>query len=178
MTPIRKLIVAFWIFIVCMLLWQFYSYDRGVREAAARTPQEHFFFYPTKTVAPSAPVQAPRDGADVEQTGFSVQAKTPNAESFSCVVTLKNVGNAKATGVQVSVRPYRGISLGDEDAGHTTPGILSDSDPVSQIGQWVTFSDLAPGESSTQTVVFLSRGDFMPGTNPKPDIIFQSEKAK
>jgi len=178
MTPIRKLIVAFWIFIACMLLWQFYTYNQGLKDAATHPQQEHFFFFHTNTVAAAAPAPVARDGADVEQTGFSVRDNTPGAGSFTCQVTLKNVGNAKATGVQISVRPYRGISLGDEDVGHTTPGVLSDSDPISQIGEWVTFADLAPGESSTRNVVFLSRGDVKPGTNPNPDITFQSEKAR
>jgi hypothetical protein len=93
-------------------------------------------------------------------------------------VTLRNKGNAKAVGIQVSVRPYRGISKGDEDVGHTDLSLLSDSDPISQLGQWVTFPDLAPGESSTRNVVFVSRNDVSPGTNPNPEIQFQTEKTK
>ena len=177
MTPIRKLIVAFWIFIVLMLLWQFYSYNQSLKEAAAHPQQEHYFFFHTNTAAPAAPA-AVAHGADVQQTGFVIQDRTPAAGSFTCQVTLKNVGNAKATGVEVSVRPYRGISIGDEDLGHTPSAVLNDSDPIAQIGEWVTFADLAPGESSTRNVVFVSRGDARPGTNPKPDIVFQSEKPR
>ena len=179
MTPIRKLIVAFWIFIVCMLLWQFYDYNQGLKEAAVEHPQqEHFWFTNSVATAPAAPAQPKRDGPDVQQTGYSVEDNAPSAGSFTCHVTLKNKGNAKAVAVQVSVRPYRGITRGDEDVGHTDMSILSDSDPISQFGQWVSFPDLAPGESSTQSVIFLSRTDVRPGANPNPEIQFQTEKAK
>jgi len=179
MTPIRKLIIAFWIFIGCMLLWQFYSYNQGLKEEAIAHPQQqHFWFTNSVATAPAAPTQPKRDGADVRQTGFSVEDNAPGRGSFTCHVTLKNSGNAKAAAVQVSVRPYRGITRGDEDVGHTDMSVLSDSDPISQLGQWVAFPDLAPGESSTRDVIFLSRGDVRPGTNPNPEITFQTEKAK
>jgi hypothetical protein len=179
MSRTRKLIIAFWIFIGCMLLWQFYTYDRGLTQAAIEHPQQkQFWFTNSVAAAPAAPTQPAHDGADVEQTGFSVEDNTPGTGSFTCHVTLKNRGNAKAVGVQVSVRPYRGISRGDEDVGHTPTGIVSDSDPISQLGQWVTFPDLAPGESSTRSVIFIGRTDVRPGTNPKPEILFQTEKAK
>ncbi len=180
MTPIRKLIIAFWIFIGCMLLWQFYSYNQGLKEAAISHPtQEHFFFYNTNPGgAPAAPAQPKHNGPDVQQTGFSVENNAPGRGSFTCHVTLKNLGNAKAVGVQLWVRPYRGITRGDVDEGHADMSTLSDTDPIAQIGQWVSFPDLAPGESSTQSVVFLSRGDVTPGTNPNPEIHFQTEKAK
>jgi hypothetical protein len=64
------------------------------------------------------------------------------------------------------------------DVGSTDTSILSDSDPTSQVGQWVAFPDLAPGESSTRDVVFLGRTDVKPGANPNPEIQFQTEKAK
>ena len=179
MSRTRKLIIAFCVFIGCMLLWQFYTYDQGLKEAAITHPQqEHFWFTNSAATTPAAPSPGHRDEADVQQTGFSVVNDTPSTGSFTCQVKLKNVGNAKAVGIQVSVRPYRGISRGDEDAGHTDMSVLSDSDPISQFGQWVTFPDLAPGESSTQSVVFLGRTDVRPGTNPKPEIHFQTEKAK
>jgi hypothetical protein len=53
---------------------------------------------------------------------------------------------------------------------------LSDGDPTSQIGQWVTFPDIPPGESRTATAVFLSKQGVNPGANPSPEILFQSEK--
>jgi len=180
MTLIRKLIIAFWIFIGCALLWQFYTYNQGLKEAAITHPQqEHFYFFNTNTAAsPAAPIRPKREGADVQQIRFLVEDNAPATGSFTCHVTLKNVGNAKAVGIQVSVRPYRGIIRGDEDMGHTDMSTLSDTDPISQFGQWVTFPDLAPGQSSTQSVIFISRSDARPGTNPNPDILFQTEKAK
>jgi len=178
MSRLRKLIIAFWIFIGCMLLWQFYEYDQGLTQAEEAHPtQEHFFFYQTN-LAPVAPPPQRHDGAYVEQTSFTTRDNTPATGSFTCQVTLKNDGNAKAVGVQVMVRPYRGIRTGDEDMGHTPLGVLSDNDPLAQLGQWVTFPDLAPGESSTQSVVFLSHPDVQPGANPNPDLVFQTDKSQ
>jgi len=180
MSRARMLIISFWVFIGCMLLWQFYQYDQGLTQDAIEHPkQEHFWF--TNSVAnasaPAGSSQAATSGPNVQQTGFEVENNKPGTGSFTCNVTLKNVGNAKAVGVQVNVRPYRGITLGDVDVGHANMATLSDNDPVSQFGSWVNFPDLAPGESSTQAVVFTMRTDYQPGTNPNPDILFQPEKA-
>jgi hypothetical protein len=180
MTPIRKLIVAFWIFIVIMLLWQFYTYDQGLKEAEIDHPQqEHFYFFHTNA-ASVAPSQAHIEGPDVEQTLYTVEENAPSLGSFTCHVTLKNIGNAKAVGIQVAVRPYRGTRTDDEDVGPNTQQttILNDNDYRAQLTEWVTFPDLAPGESSAQSVIFLSRTDVKPGPNPKPEILFQAEKAK
>jgi hypothetical protein len=180
MSRTRKLIIAFWIFIVIMLLWQFYTYNQGLKQAAIDHPQQEHFWFTNAVVTPATPAassQAHHDGADVVQTNFVVENNTPNPGSITCLVTLKNLGNAKAMGVQIMVRPYRGTSNWDEDAGHQNVVVLSDDDPLSKFGDWVTFPDLAPGESSTQSVVFLGRSLVTPGKNPNPDIMFQTEKA-
>ena len=175
MSRTRQAIIAFWVVIIFLLLWQFHTYNTGMTKQETEHPaQQHFYFYHTNA-APVAPSIVHRDGADVEQTGFDVQMNTPYAGSFTCQVTLKNLGTAKATGVQVNVRPFRGVALGDVDNGHTLPGSLNDNDPVSQIGQWVTFPDLGPGEAATETAVFLRRQDHSPGTNPQPEILFDTE---
>ena|ERR1700683_1529317 len=179
MTPVRKLIFAFWIFVVIMLLWQFYSYNEGLRQQAIDHPtQEHFFFYNTNTAAPAAPVQAQSKGADVQQVRYTVEENTPSTGSMTCHVTLKNMGNAKATGIQIFVRPFRGASNYNEDVGRSDAKPISDDDPISQFGQWISFPDLAPGESNTQDVSFFSRHFIIQGKNPNPQILFQSEKAK
>jgi len=177
MSPTRQAIIAFWVIIVILLLWQFHTYDTGMTKQETEHPaQQHFYFYPTNAAPVAPPSVVHVDAADVEQTGFDIQMNTPYAGSFTCRVTLKNLGTLKATGVQVNVRPYRGVALGDVDNGHTLPGSLSDNDPVSQIGQWVGFPDLAPGEAVTETAVFLRREDHSPGTNPQPEILFDTEK--
>jgi hypothetical protein len=179
MTRTRKLIIAFWIFIGCMLLWQFYTYNKGLDQASIDHPQQEHFWYTNSlatSTAPAAPTSAHRDGADVQQIHYSVEDDTPSAGNMTCVVTLKNMGNAKAVSVQIFVRPFRGASNYDEDVGHSDTKPLSDDDPISQIGEWLTFPDLAPGESSTQSVSFLSRHFVIEGKNPKPQILFQTEK--
>jgi hypothetical protein len=178
MTPIRKLIFAFWIFVAIMLLWQFYTYNQGLTEDARAHPRQEHFWFTNSVASPAAPVSsAHRDGADIQQTNFVVQNNTPGPGNFTCLVTLKNVGNAKGVDIQISVRPYRGVSNEDPDVGHQAIIVLSDDDQISQYNAWVTFPNLAPGESSMQSVVFLSRNDFKPGTNPNPQIMFETENA-
>ena len=193
MSRTQKLIIAFWIFVLIMLIWQFYSYNQGVTQNAIDHPQQQHFWFTNSVGAPAAPV-APvvQNGADVEQTGYTIEENAPANGNFTVHVTLKNTGNAKATGVQVHVRPFRGMRLGDEDAGNSVLRTLSDDDPLSQYGQWVDFPDLAPGESSTQSVSFLNQSNatpVIPGQTPtgvpgqkplklKPEIVFSSEKAK
>jgi hypothetical protein len=174
MTPTRWLIVAFWIFIPCMLIWQAYTSEvNSERELAAHPKQEHFFFDApdTKpTVDPNA------FAAKVLQVGFSI-TNNPMQSNFIAHVTLKNMGNAKATGIQVWVRPYRGVSVGGSRNGDGAGARqLPDDDPISLMGQWVSFPDLAPDESYTYDVTFISRDDVKPGANPKPQIVFESEK--
>jgi len=191
-TNTTKAIIAFWVFIVCMLLWQFYSYDQGLHQQALEHPQQtRFFFFHTNSaqvVAP--PVQ--KEGPDVQQVGYTVESNAPAVGSFTVHVTLKNMGKAKAAGVQIHVRPYRGMRLGDEDVGNSPLRILPEDDPLSQYGEWVSFPDLAPGESSSQSVVFLDHQGATPvvmGVSDTgipgqpmekitPEIIFGPEKSK
>jgi hypothetical protein len=66
--------------------------------------------------------------------------------------------------------------MGDEDVGAPKP--LPDNDPASQFGQWVTFPDIAPGQSASGSVVFLNKGTMKPGSNPDPEIVFETAKPK
>jgi len=132
---------------------------------------------PTSTSSGSDPHN---HAAEVHQVSFWTKGDTPTPGSFTAYFTLKNQGGAKAVGVQIFVRPYRGISLRNTDRrmNSVSPDRLSDDDPLSQFGQWVGFPDLAPGESSTQSFVFLNRGNVSPGDNPNPQIDFETEKGK
>jgi hypothetical protein len=179
MTTTRKLIIAFWIFIIGMLVWEFYDYNQGLSQQAKDHPrQTQFFAYPPGSGPAAKPVPVRAAGADVQQTAFTIEEDTPGKGSFTCHITLKNEGQSIAVAVQVKVRPFRGVSNYDEDAGSQRAIVLSDDDPISRIGEFVSFPDLAPNESSTQSVVFLSRSDFKPGKNPSPQILFQTEKPK
>jgi len=56
---------------------------------------------------------------------------------------------------------------------------ISDTDPAAQLGKWVTIPDLAPGQSSTNSVVFIDQPDKTPNEdNPQLDITFEPVKAK
>jgi hypothetical protein len=110
------------------------------------------------------------------QTSFVVQPDTPATGSFTCLVTLKNIGNVKATSIQVCVRPFRGVSTIDIDVGGNRGGTLDDNNPISMISDWLSFPDLDPGESRTLSDVFLTRPDIHPGVNPRPQIIFEAAK--
>jgi hypothetical protein len=176
-TTTRKLIIAFWVFIGFMLIWQLYSYNQGMNQQAIDHPTQTQFIFLHTNAAPVSPRVVRSDEADVEQTSFVVQPETPSAGSFTCLVTLKNVGLSKATDIQVCVRPFRGASNFDEDVGHqTSTGPLSDDDPISRFNDWLSFPDLAPGQSDTRSINFTNRTDYNPGVNPKPQIIFKTEK--
>jgi hypothetical protein len=173
----RRFIWAFWIFVVVMLLWQFYQYNQKLSTPdPTHQTQDHYFFYQPTPGAAAAPVE--HGGPFVEQTGFRVEDSTPTGSSFTCHVTLKNTGKAKAINVEVCVRPFRGTLDGSEDAGLNTNKLLSDDSPRAQINQWITFPDLAPGESSTQSAVFMKQGASEYGSNPKAEISFTPEKKK
>jgi hypothetical protein len=161
-----------------MLVWQFYTYNQGMTQEAVDHPkQEHFFFFHTNAMAAAnAPTDARHSGAFVHQVRFTVHNDTPSRGSFTCEVTLKNDGDAAATNVEVHVRPFKGSMLGDEDMTVYKP--LPDNDPTSQMGQWVTFPDIAPGQSAMQAVVFLNQGGLKPGSNPDPEVVFESVKPK
>ncbi len=167
---------AFWIFIIVMLIWQFLSFNQKLDTPDPQHPtQNHFFFYqPSHAAAAATPVV--HDGPYVVQTSFRVEDNTPSDTSFTCHVTLKNSGKTKATNVQVCVRPYRGTLDGDVDVGPNVNKPIKDDSPRAQINQWVSFPDLAPGESSTQSAVFMKQGASEYGVNPRAEISFTPEK--
>jgi hypothetical protein len=173
MTPLRWLILFFWIFVAAMLIKGFMDSESHRKQEAIEHPkQEHFFFTPLP--GQPAPV-APNPNADVRQVGFGVQPETPPG-SFTCVVTVKNLGSKKAANIQEKVRPYRGSTVGNMETGHTGFHHIDENDPLSQLNSWVTFPDLAPGESSTQSVTFLNQFNVNPGKNPQPEINFDADK--
>jgi len=173
----RRFIWAFWICLGVLICWNLYSCnDKIEKTAAAQAKPDHYFFYqPTHTDAVAA--TAVHESAYVEQTKFTVEDNTPSESAFTCHVTLKNTGQTKATSVEVCVRPFRGTLDGSEDNGPNVNKPLADDSPRAQINQWVAFPDLAPGESSTQSVVFVKDGPSSNyGENPRAEITFLPEK--
>jgi hypothetical protein len=177
----NQALTAFWVLIVVLLGWQFYQYNQELSRPAAdgSDSRKHYFFLQTNGGANPAAPAAPAEAAIIKQRTFDVQKDEPNPSMFTCVVTVKNVGNAKATGIQVEVRPYKDASTGDEDVGGLgSIAPMAPTDPRQQISQWVTFPDLAPGESATEKAVFVAQQNCNPGKNPDPQITFQSEKPR
>jgi hypothetical protein len=175
MTRTNWLILGFWSFIGIALIWQFMDYNSSLdRQAEAHPVQTQFFFYKTNT-APVHSSGPTTKGPDVRQISYWTEPGKPSDGMFTAHIVAKNVGMTKATGVQILVRPYRGISMGDVDNGRGGR-LLSDDDPLAQFGEWVDFVDLAPGQSDTETVSFSARPGFRLGGNPKPEIIFGSDK--
>ena len=178
MTRTRWLIVAFWIFVGVMLFRQFQSHTaRLEQEGAAHPTNGHYFFTPPPA-APAAPAasMAPPEAPDVRQTHFVIHPNTPGAGSFTCEVTVLNQGQKTARGVQVHVRPFRGVMYGSDTLGHVGYHALPESDPLSQYGDWLSFPDLKQGESSTQSAVFMNHPNVNPGFNPNPEITFEPAK--
>jgi hypothetical protein len=178
MTRTNWLIVGFWAFIVIGCTWQCSSYNTHLdKETEAHPVRGEFFFYHSKN-DPAHGGVATVAGAQVQQLNYWTEPETPSSGMFTSHVVLKNTGSAKATAVEIWVRPYKGIYTGDEDNGRSSrpEGNLSDNDPLTQYGQWVNFPDIAPGETATETVVFVARPGFNLGNNPTPQIIFSTDK--
>jgi hypothetical protein len=175
MTPLRWLMVAFWVFVGGMLAWQAYNHEAKIEKEADAKPQ-HFFFDSSKDGTPQTADPNLR-AADVRQTAYSV-TENPLAKNFTAHVVLTNKGNARAVSVQVKIQPFRGSLFSrDRDDNGGVPLVLSDNEPVAQINQWVEAPDLAPQESCTVTATFMSQTGVQPGANRNPQIIFQTEKA-
>jgi hypothetical protein len=181
MKPLHWIIVLFWVVVVAMIFKQCHDSNVHEDQVAAKAPQHFFFVQPPPSPGVTY-ATAPGATADVEQTGFVVRTDTPSAGSFTCDMTVKNLGGATATNVQAVIRPFRGarsgLHGGDDGIGQPrSGGSLSDNDPLAQLSSTVTFPDLPPGAESTQSVVFLSRPGAQPGQNPNPEIDFQTAKA-
>jgi len=157
-----------------MLLWQFYSFNTGMTQKARANTQQHFFFNAAPPTT-AKPVVVPHKGAFVEQTAFTFDPDTPPG-SVTCHVTLKNTGDAMATEVQVNVRPWHGARYSNVDEGPSGVAVKP-GDYRDQVGQWVEFPDLAPGQSSTQDASFLSQANINPGINADPNIVFETAKS-
>jgi hypothetical protein len=172
----RWLIFSFWVFVIGMLIWQGYSHEVNAdRESAAHPQPKHYFFDPA--MDEPAAVNPNLHSADVRQTAYWTSPDLTGSGFISHVV-LKNQGNARAVGIQVWVRPYRGIKVALSatrgDGANVYP--LSDNDPLAQFGRWINTPDLGPSESCTQTVDFVARPGVELGVNPHPQILFETEK--
>jgi hypothetical protein len=174
MTKTRWLILLFWVVVIGMILKQCHDSDaKQQQEFQAHPAQTHFFFTPPPK-PPAAPLP-PKQDADVQQTSFTVQDDTPGPGSFTCQVTVQNKGLSKAQSVQVQVRPFFGAHR-DDEGGRINDTRINGMDPIVQTNTWVSFPDLNPGESSTQTATFLDQPHIHPGFNSQPQIKFETAK--
>jgi hypothetical protein len=176
MKPLHWVIILFWVFVTGMLLKQCHDTTVQRDEEAANAQKQFFFHQPTAPHAAPTPAPPPSPDADVEQVGYTVQPDTPTPGSFTCTVTLRNIGQKKATGIQIAVRPFRGARYGNDNVGHAPTGILPDSNPLAQLQTWLAFPDLGPGEQSTQSTVFPNHTGVEPGANPTPEIDYLTAK--
>jgi hypothetical protein len=176
MTRTQWAITVFWVVIGFMLCWQMYSCNAKIEKRAEEHPGPTQFFAYQSNASSAVQPKPVYHGAAVQQIAFIVEPNTPANGQFTCEVTIKNVGTAKATNIQMNVRPYRGIMNADEDVSRTDVKPIDDSNRLAQISEWLTFPDLAPGEKSTQTVSFVDQAGVKPGKNPDPEIQFEAEK--
>jgi hypothetical protein len=177
MTPTRWLIVLFWVVVIALLLHECMQEDAArVQQGNAEKKRQYFFVPPISQANPTPPPAPPIMAADVRQVSFITKVNTPGAGSFTCYVTVRNQGLLKATSIRVHVRPYRGAGVGSIDIGPAKFHILKETDPLSQYGTWLSFPDLKPGESATQSAVFFDHPNIKAGFNPNPEIIFETAK--
>jgi len=175
MNPMRWMITLFWVFVVGMLLWQFYDYNQNLSNDTLVAPRpQHYYYFNTNQNAVTAVTTLPKaaDGAYLQQIGYTVNDHTPIQNEFTATSVIKNRGTVKATHIQIWIRPYRGIQIADEEMGAPQNTYLSDNDPLAQIGEWVDVPDLGPGETATVSATFLRKPAITPGGNPSPNITF------
>ena len=177
MTPTRWLIVVFWVVVTALLLHECMQEDAiRVQQGNAEKKRQYFFVPPINAPKPASTPAPPVIGADVRQVSFTTKLNTPGTGSFTCYMTVRNVGLSPATSIRAYMRPYRGAGYGDLDIGTKKFHILKDTEPLSQYGAWVTFPDLKPGESNTQSAVFYDHPNVKAGYNPNPEINFETAK--
>jgi len=165
MTPFRWGIVAFWVFIVLALIWQFHSYNNKLEtDAEAHPAPQHYWGPLAATYAPPPPAKV----AKVQEKAYWVTSD-PTGQMFTVHLTLINVGGSKATGVTANVNPYNGALNYDPDSGghQSTSGRVTGG-----IGQWISFPDIDPGQSDTETADFVGTYNPSTMTDPTPKIVF------
>jgi hypothetical protein len=169
MTPTRWAIAAFWTILIVM--GAYYAIYYAMLPAPAPVPEQHWF--PPAPGAPPPPVA----DADIHLTHY-VAHITPGSAEFSVDVTVQNVGAKKATGVQVTVHPYVGNM--DVDKSQNGPDEIPNQmggDPMRFVTQNLSYPDLDPGQSATQSFTLPMRSDADAAQrDDKPQITFESAK--
>lgn len=174
MTRTRWLILLFWVFVLGMLLKQCHDSDTASQQSFQSHPAPAHFFFTPPPKPPAAPPPPSPDG-DVQQTSFVVLENNPGPGSFTCQVTVQNKGLSQAREIQVRVRPFFGAHK-DDGGGRVNDTRINGMDTITQIDTWVSFPDLKPGESSTQTTTFTDQPHVHPGFNSQPEIKFETAK--
>jgi hypothetical protein len=171
MTPTRWAIAAFWTILI--VVGAYYAIYYALLPAPPPPPEQHFLppSFPGSTAA------APPAEAQVKLTHY-VAHITPGSAEFSVDVTVKNIGGKKAAGVQVTVHPYLGTM--DTDKTQNGPDENANQmggDPMRNVLQNLSFPDLDPGQSATQTFTLPLRSDAQPAErDDTAQIVFESAK--
>ena len=168
MTTTRWIITAFWA--VMILVGLTYAIESILAPPPPVAPEKHWFPapLPSSTTTTSA-------GADVRMTHYI--ESNAGISLFNVAVTLKNFGQKKATGVQIKIFPYTiGRDMDPNVHGpDEMPVTHGQGDILQTASQDITFPDIAPGDSSTQTVSLPMRSDGDPSdSQPKPEIQFST----
>ena len=170
MTTTRWMIAAFWA--VMIVIGLTYAVESILAPPPKVVPEKHWFPAPL----PSANA-ASSASADVRMTHYI--ESSAGISTFNVEVTLKNFGRKKATGVQIKIFPYTvGSDTNVEPHVHgpdEMPLTHGQGDILQTAFQYITFPDIAPGDSSTQTVSLPNRSDADPSdSQPKPEIQFSN----
>jgi hypothetical protein len=169
MTNTRWAVVAFWV--VMMLIGVYSIFDYTAKPAPPPVPEKHWFPPP---LPGSVPARRSPD-ALVKLTHYLAHIK-PGATSFDVDVIVQNVGSKKATGVVVLVHPYVGTRDTDKKAiGPDEIPMQQGGDPLAAVTQTLTYPDLKPGETGTQSFTLPIRFDADPAQrDDKAQVMFQT----
>ena len=118
---------------------------------------------PSITLAPQLNAPPPPARADVVEQAWVVNRDVPGMVTIQ--LTLKNRGGATARGVQAFIAPYLGAIPGSDGINMRAKSISTTADsPLGQIGQWVSYGDIAAGQTATSSAQFAAQ----PGVDPVP----------
>ncbi len=167
MTPTRWAIAAFWTILIVM--GGYYAVYYAMLPPPPQPPEPHWFPPAPGTPAPPAP------NAEVKLMHY-VEHTTPGSAEFSVDVTVQNVGGKKATAVQVTVHPYVGNT--DVDKSQNGPDEIPNQmggDPMRLVVQNLSYPDLDPGQSATQSFTLPMRSDADAAQrDDKAQVVFQT----
>ena len=149
MTRTHAAIAAFWVVVLGLLAWQFWSAPPPVKRTAGTAPRH------AVTREYEGPVRKKKRAFVFRDV--MVHQETPDQFSFTVTLKLQNTGEIAFKNVRVQIRPYRYGYKGQFDG-----EAVEKEDPLYNKMETVTIASLKPGETKPINAVFKSDAGYFP----------------